>query len=187
MLINTDIRPTLRSLKPVACNLQPAFGFSLLEIVVALGLFAFVAISLLGLFPVAQRITADSHQLTEAPLIVQSILSLLQVNTPEGIIATAPDWLSNPSHCLHFSLEQSSKHYVAYNKQGVPLRLLTCQEYEAPLTHDGMSYAVCITTTSEKQPSGIVRVEVIITSPVNLPIKARNHSEFLLLLSTTTP
>jgi len=50
-------------------------GFSLVEVSVAIGIFAFVAIGILGLLPAALRLRADSAQETRAVMIAEEIFA----------------------------------------------------------------------------------------------------------------
>lgn len=50
-------------------------GFSLVEVTVAIGIFAFVVVGILGLLPTAMRLRAESAQETRAVLIAQEMFS----------------------------------------------------------------------------------------------------------------
>jgi type II secretory pathway pseudopilin PulG len=50
-------------------------GFSLVEVTVAIGIFAFVVVGVLGLLPTALRMRAESAQETRAVLIAQELFS----------------------------------------------------------------------------------------------------------------
>ncbi|MGA0175973.1 MAG: type IV pilus modification PilV family protein [Chthoniobacterales bacterium] len=60
---------------------QPGFsaggdnGFSLVEVTVAIGIFAFVAVAILGLLPAALKIRADSARETRAVMIAEELFS----------------------------------------------------------------------------------------------------------------
>ena len=54
---------------------RPAAGFSLVEVTVAIGIFAFVVVGILGLWPTAMKLRAESAQETRAVLIAQELLS----------------------------------------------------------------------------------------------------------------
>jgi prepilin-type N-terminal cleavage/methylation domain-containing protein len=58
-------------------------GFSLVEVTVAIGIFAFVAVGILGLLPAALKIRTDSAQETRAVMIAQEMFSSLK--TSRGI------------------------------------------------------------------------------------------------------
>jgi len=50
-------------------------GFSLVEVTVAIGIFAFVAVGVLGLLPAALKIRSDSAQETRAVMIAQELFA----------------------------------------------------------------------------------------------------------------
>ena len=55
-------------------------GFSLVEVTIAIGLFAFVMVGILGLFPTATRMRADSALETRAVMIAQQLYSYVEVS-----------------------------------------------------------------------------------------------------------
>ena len=96
-------------------------------------LFAVAMALLLQLFPIAQRMRGDAQQKTSTTFIAQRIVETLQATIPEGLIATSPDWIKNPSHCTRITLDHPSQHYLGYDRQGQPCCELTVSEYEAAL------------------------------------------------------
>jgi hypothetical protein len=50
-------------------------GFSLVEVTVAIGIFAFVVVGVLGMFPAGMRMRADSSQETRGMLIAQELFA----------------------------------------------------------------------------------------------------------------
>ncbi len=60
-----------------------ADGFSLVEVTIAIGLFAFVMVGILGLFPAATRMRADSALETRAVMIAQQLYSYVEVSGVE--------------------------------------------------------------------------------------------------------
>ena len=65
---------TLNSQLPISS----ASGFSLVEITVAIGIFAFVAVGILGLLPAALKIRNDSAQETRAAMIAGELFGAIQ-------------------------------------------------------------------------------------------------------------
>ena len=86
-----DQRPEVGGRKPVAGNGNVA-GFSLVEVTVAIGIFAFVVVGVLGLLPTALRLRAESAQETRAVLIAQELFSSLQASggVTAGILRDGP-------------------------------------------------------------------------------------------------
>jgi type II secretory pathway pseudopilin PulG len=56
-------------------------GFSLVEVTVAIGIFAFVAVGILGLLPAALKQRADSSRDTRAVLIAEELFAAVQAAT----------------------------------------------------------------------------------------------------------
>lgn len=54
-------------------------GFSLVEVTVAIGIFAFVVVGILGLLPTAMKLRAESAQETRAVLIAQEMFSSVRM------------------------------------------------------------------------------------------------------------
>ena len=56
-------------------------GFSLVEVTIAIGIFTFVIVAILGLFPVALRQRSDAATETRAVLIAQQVFGGIQANS----------------------------------------------------------------------------------------------------------
>lgn len=71
---------------------KPEVGFSLVEVTVAIGIFAFVVVGVLGLLPTALRMRAESAQETRAVLIATELFSSLQASggATAGILRDGP-------------------------------------------------------------------------------------------------
>jgi type II secretory pathway pseudopilin PulG len=67
-------------------------GFSLVEVTVAIGIFAFVVVGILGLLPTALKLRAESAQETRAVLIAQELFASLQASggPTAGILRDGP-------------------------------------------------------------------------------------------------
>jgi type II secretory pathway pseudopilin PulG len=64
-----------------------AAGFSLVEVTVAIGIFAFVVVGILGLLPAGMKLRAESAQETRAVLIAQELFSAVRTaNTLSNVI-----------------------------------------------------------------------------------------------------
>jgi type II secretory pathway pseudopilin PulG len=67
-------------------------AFSLVEVTVAIGIFAFVVVGILGLLPTALKLRAESAQETRAVLIAQELFASLQASggPTAGIVRDGP-------------------------------------------------------------------------------------------------
>ena len=166
-------------------SLSSSRGFSLLEIVAALALVAIATGLVFAFFPKAKQAHLEEKEVTSATFIAERVISTLQATLPDGIVATAPDWIRNPSHCLRLPLDQPSQHYFAYDVQGRPHRELSAIEYEAPLHEESIMSLAKVSIVP--QPPDMAHVSVVIGTPATLPNKKRRHSEFAFYLSNVKP
>ena len=159
-------------------------GFSLLEIIVALALFAIAVTSLLQLFPTALKLHHDTQAAANAIAIAQTIFSTLQVSSTHGILMTSRDGFTNQNHSVSFSLEQNSTHNIGYDGTDQAVRLLTEEEATESLHEKEITSIAHIVVTNDEAFQNIARVEVSISSPGNQPERLRHHFVFYELVST---
>lgn len=68
----------MASASGVGARGRQAAAFSLVEVTIAIAIFAFVVVGILGLLPTAMRMRAESAQETRAVLIAQELLASVQ-------------------------------------------------------------------------------------------------------------
>lgn len=159
-------------------------GFSLLELIVALALFAIAVMSILQLLPAALKLHHDTQSAINATAIAQTIFSMLQVSAPNGILTTSSDGFINPNHSVSFSLKQNSTHDIGYDSTGQAVRLLTEEEATESLREKAITSIAHIIVTSDEAFQNIARVEVTISGTARQPERLRHHFIFCALLST---
>ena len=164
--------------------LRSSHAFSLLEILVALTLFAVVVMATLDLWPAAQKFARETEQKTTATLIAERIAETLKATAPNGIVAIGADWMSNLSHCIALDLKNPSEHYLAYDAGGEPQRELTAAEYQNSLKEENVTSVAFITIKNNLFP-GLADVSIVVATPASFPDKQRHHAEFAFLLSTS--
>lgn len=72
------------------CGRQSASGFSLVEVTIAIGIFAFVIVAILGLFPVALRQRTDAALETRAVMVAQQIFESIRSSSSTNQIFLPP-------------------------------------------------------------------------------------------------
>ena len=68
------------------CPSHSVKAFSLIEIVLALGIIAFALVGIMGLFPVAMKSAQESQRETRATHIAQQIFSDLRTGSPTNLL-----------------------------------------------------------------------------------------------------
>lgn len=97
---------------------RAAIGFSLIEIVLALGIISFALVGIMGLFPVAMKSAQESQRETRATLLARQIFSdLASMNPTNTFIATNSDILTGRKAV---SLRATSSNVVMYDVAGLP-------------------------------------------------------------------
>jgi type II secretory pathway pseudopilin PulG len=84
-------------------------GFSLVEVTVAIGIFAFVVVGILGLIPTALKLRAESSQETLAVLIAQEMISSVKAapNIREVTLRDGPGLRPGNNQTLDLTARQS--------------------------------------------------------------------------------
>lgn len=76
-----------------AHGLRSSAGFSLVEVTIAIGIFAFVIVAILGLFPVALRQRTDAALETRSVLVAQQVFESIRSSTNTNTIFLPPLFL----------------------------------------------------------------------------------------------
>lgn len=143
-------------------------GFSLIEIVLAVGIISFALVGILGLFPVALEAAAESQAETQAAFIAQQIYT--------GLRSPSPFLPDSSSDSLGSSVDlRSSSNYPLYFGQG--------GGQQVSKTDDTLFEADVVVSPSDPEP-GLTRVEVSIATP---PDQIQTVYTFVSLLPEPTP
>ena len=153
-------------------------GFSLVEILIATGLFAGAALAVTGLFAAAHRMEGDSLGEERATLIASGILESMDRGATGGFrIATG----TSAGSTLWETLDPftSTQRTVAYTAEGLPLHSLDPAESEGPCPDRETSEIADIRITHAKAVPELVTVEVDVSSPASAPAPSRTVRRFV--------
>jgi uncharacterized protein (TIGR02598 family) len=142
-------------------TLNPRFtirAFSLIEIVLAVGIVSFALVGILGLFPVALEAAADSRQETQATFIAQQVFSGL--SSPAPFLTDTSSKLGTKANLL---TNQSTTLYFDDNGEQTP-------------TSSGALYEARVAWTANAPSPGLTRVDLAIITPSGLPARAKPSS-----------
>ncbi len=94
---------------PKIVRVNNAMGFSLVEITIAIGLFAFVAVAILSLFSVALKSRADSSLETRSAMIAQEVFSNIKMSggLERSIFRDGPALQARNNQLVDFTRAQS--------------------------------------------------------------------------------
>lgn len=174
------MHPILTSSRSVSRTVHaavPGEGFSLIEIVVALGVISFALVGIMGLFPAAMKSALESQRETRATLIAQQIYSDLRsgtgTNAPLTINSTGGSrvW-------TNLNLSTPSTTQIYYSDSGNPVGTS-----ETPSS----LFLVTISVAPDTPAGNLSRVQSDIETPVAAPANARSRYTFVTLMNHQAP
>ncbi len=155
-------------------------GFSLIEVVLALGVIAFALVGIMGLFPVAMKSAQESQRETRATLIAQQIFSDLRVSagTNRFVISGAT---ANDTNSL--SLASDGNLYLAFGTNGSPITSVNAAAFTNSYPDLTASYLANISVDTNTGTSNLSRVQTTIETPASAPSAARAKYTFVTLMN----
>jgi type II secretory pathway pseudopilin PulG len=143
-------------------------GFSLVEIVVAMGILTFALVSLLALFPVALETAAESKAETRITQIAQSVYADLKASSlASASIVTGPDLQTDLRQSIDLSVATTL--YLSYRADGSCVGTLVESDYKNGVSGKG-DYLVKVQSTP--LTTGTVPTLSKLTLSVESPIQA---------------
>lgn len=156
---------------PLFSNLVNPSAFSLIEIVLALGIISFALVGIMGLFPVAMRAAQESQRETRAAQIATQIFSdLKSLPASNTAIATNTNILSSQ---IRINLATPSSNAVSYTQEGLPIGQGT--------TADAI-YRADIVVTTNVTVNGLSRVQATVETPARAASSNRSKYIFITLM-----
>ena len=153
---------------------RPALGFSLVEVVIALGIVSFAVLAIVGMMPVAMKSAQDSMRQTDSTLIAQRIFS--ELKTGSGAVRTITLSPNGTPRILDLSAN-STNNFLAFKENG------TAHDYvnSAPAT-DAYDFYAQISVTTNIGASNLSSVQIDIGAPAAAPPAARTTNSFTTLI-----
>lgn len=149
-------------------------GFSLVEVVIALGIVSFAVLAIVGMMPMALKSAQESMRETDATLIAQRIFS--ELKTGSGGNRTVTKDTNNSSQMISLSAD-STNNFLAFNGNGTVQTNATA----APANAD-YDYFAQISVFTNTGVSNLSRVQIDITAPAAAPPTGRTTNSFVTLL-----
>lgn len=159
----------------------PIRGFTLLEILIATGLFAIAVTGLIALFPTAQRVSREGEEEARATLIAENILDTLELPSRPGSFSLATG-SSGRSICFEpLDPRIPSEHFVAYGAACEPLFPLEQEKACLPSTNLEVLDIASISLGTKPSLPGLVVAEIEVASPASAPASGRSTQRFVRL------
>lgn len=153
-------------------------GFSLIEIVLTIGVISFALVAILGLLPAAVDSATNSQRETHAALIARTIYTDLTVESKSERFLITDNGKATTPQTENIDLTKNEDHYIAYGSDGVPMGSVDAGAYSGG-KNDATYFAHVsvkpLDTTSTKVDGlkGLTLIRVIIDTPAAAPQKNR--------------
>ncbi len=165
----------------IPSRIHTAAAFTLIEIVLAIGVISFALVAIMGLFPVAMTSSADSQRETQAALIARRIFSDLSARKPFIQLRG-----SDPTHDFQsVDLDKPMQFETDYDEGGVLPNGATVGS--AHTTGMPVYHATISIQTDNLPQQKLTRVEIVITTPVGVPAQNQKKFVFVSLLNSDQP
>jgi type II secretory pathway pseudopilin PulG len=153
-------------------------GFSILEILIALGLFIVGLIAILAFFPVALRSENEGIEDARATLIASGVMDSITSDQGDGIIHLATGMSNGVPVFESIPLIKNTNFIVAYTASCEPLRKLTEEESAAPVPNPEAVAVVTISLASKPSIPRLFTADVAVASPAAAPESGRTIRRF---------
>jgi uncharacterized protein (TIGR02598 family) len=148
-------------------------GFSLIEVVLALGIISFAIVGIIGMMPVAMKSAGDSMRETDATLIARRVFAELKTGT--GGNRTL---FISANGTTNLNLAATSTNNLAFSEDGLPQALFLSTNAPVNAAYD--YYArISIANTGF---TNLSRVQVDIAYPAAAPAERRTTNSFVTLV-----
>jgi prepilin-type N-terminal cleavage/methylation domain-containing protein len=156
-------------------------GFTLLEILIATGLFAIAVTGLIALFPMVQRVSREGEEEARATLIAQNILDALPLSASSGSFSLATGTSGGTLRYETIDPRMTSEHSVSCGASCEPLFPLEPGKNDTPVTApEALDIATLRLNITPSLP-GLVSTEVVVVSPASAPASGRSTHRFVRL------
>lgn len=155
-------------------------GFTLAEILIALGIAAVAVAGVCSLFPLVARISREGEEQARAARIAGNIMDTLASSRGNGrLIATG---MNGEDILLEDVPAKESIRHVAYGPSCEPIRKLTPEEAASPLGDPNITDIAILRLGPKKSLPGLLVAEVDVLSPASAPPGGRSVNRFVRLL-----
>lgn len=157
-------------------------AFSLVEIILALGVISFALVGIMGLFPVALKSATSSQRETQMGVIARSIFTdLISQNGPaRKLYLGSESDPAKPGTSANLDLAQNNATlYLGFSREGTPLSTpVNATQYDTGKSDAG--YLAKVTVTRLTPPNEkLSRVEIVVGSPGVAAASRRETKSFV--------
>ncbi len=158
-------------------------AFTLVEILVAIGVFSITAFALIALFSVTHKTERDAKEETQATLIASDIMEGLTFRHDSSSLHLATAMSNGIPIWENIAAKSPTSCCVAYDSSCEPIREIPVSEATNPVLEQGVTALAWLTLSPKRSTPDIVTAEVIIASSPSAPTSGRTLHRFTKLLA----
>lgn len=161
----------------IGCPISRRLGtaFSLVEVVIALGIVSFAVLAIVGMLPMALKSAQESMRETDATLIAQRIFA--ELKTGSGANRTVIKDTNTKSETI--SLSANSTNNLAFKQDGIPQAFFLSTNSPQDALYD---FYAQISVLANTGVANLSRVQVDIAAPAAAPAANRTTNSFTTLI-----
>ena len=154
---------------------RPDIGFSLVEVVIALGIVSFAVLAIVGMMPMALKSAQESMRETDSTLIAQRIFAELKTGSSGNRSVTTDT--NSSTQTLLLTAHNSTNNFLAFKQDGTVKAFANSATANAD--YDFFAQISVFTNTGV---ANLSRVQIDITAPAAAPPTARTTNSFTTLI-----
>ena len=153
-------------------GLKPNPAFSLVEVVIALGIVSFAVVAIVGMLPMALKTAKASMFETDATLATQRVFSEMQTGSGANRMVSTGD-----NSSANISLNANSTNILAFKSDGKPMFIANSLE-----ANPAVDFFAEILVSTNTGVSNLSQVQVNISHPAAAPTNTRTTNTFTTLI-----
>ena len=154
---------------------RPDLGFSLVEVVIALGIVSFAVLAIVGMLPMALKSAQESMRETDATLIAQRIFS--ELRTGSGVNRSVTTDTNSSTQTLLLTAHNSTNNFLGFKENGEVNGFKS-----SGAQNENLDFFAQISVFTNTGVANLSRVQIDITAPAAAPPAARTTNSFTTLI-----
>jgi len=165
-----------------ACRLHSLRAFSLLEILLVLGLLGGIVMALVVLFPSEIKKEKEGEE-TRSNLIASGVMEALTPSKRDGFFRLASAMHDGLPVWEKLSQNDLTNIAIAYDASCEPVTKLSLAEAELPVAQQNATDIIRLSLISNSSIPGMLTAEVAVSSPASAPSEQRTIRRYVRVIS----
>jgi len=159
-------------------------AFTLVEIVLAIGITGFALVAILGMFPVALKAAELSKRETRATLIAQNLVSDLRSGPFTDTAIYTGESLADSNRRIPIDLSLDATYYAGFDSEGAPLGItnLASSQYSNGIPVADATFLAQIAVSRPPSSTNLAHILAEVTAPAAGPLTNRSLYHFATLI-----